>query len=91
MDHYDPLAPNGSQAFLSAAAARMVFLIKADNPKIGYVSIIYIGTIFSDLGMTEISSCVASRSIGEKVKKGEHIGHFAYGGSSHAMVFQRSS
>jgi phosphatidylserine decarboxylase len=69
----------------------MVFLIKADNPKIGYVAIIYIGTLLSDLGMTEISSCVASRKIGEKVKKGEHIGHFAYGGSSHAMIFQKSA
>jgi len=44
LEHYDPLAPNDSQTFLSATAARMVFLIKADNPKIGYVAIIYIGT-----------------------------------------------
>jgi len=41
--------------------------------------------------MTEISSCVPSKAKGQKVKKGEHIGNFAYGGSSHAMVFQKSA
>lgn len=25
------------------------------------------------------------------MKKGEHIGHFAYGGSSHVMVFQNEA
>jgi len=40
---YDPLSPNESQTFLSAAATRLVIVIKADNPKIGYVAIIYIG------------------------------------------------
>ncbi len=32
-----------SLAFISATAARMVFVIKADNPKIGYVGLVYIG------------------------------------------------
>lgn len=41
----------------------MVILIKADNPKIGKIAIIYVG-------MAEVSSCVASVKIGDKIKKG---------------------
>ena len=61
-------------------AARMVILIKADSPKIGKIAIIYIG-------MSEVSTCVATVKVGEKVKKGQQIGNFMFGGSSHLMVF----
>jgi len=47
LDHYDPLSPNESQKFLSAAATRLVIVIKADNSKVGYVAIIYIGILCS--------------------------------------------
>jgi len=39
--------------------------------------------------MAEVSSCVATVKIGDKVKKGDQLGHFAYGGSSHAIIFEK--
>ncbi len=46
-----------SQSFLSAVAARMVFIIKANNSNIGKIGIIYIG-------MNEVSSCIATVKVG---------------------------
>jgi len=77
---FDEGSPNNSESFLSAVAARKVLVIQADNEKIGKVAIIYIG-------MAEVSSCVETVKIGDRVEKGQEIGHFAYGGSSHCMVF----
>lgn len=39
--------------------------------------------------MAEVSSCVATVKIGDRVLKGQQLGHFAYGGSSHVMVFEK--
>lgn len=50
---YDEGSPNNSQSFLTAVAARMVFVIRAKNKKIGKIAIIFIG-------MAEVSSCVAT-------------------------------
>ena len=38
--------------------------------------------------MGDISSCISSVSIGQIVKKGEEIGRFEIGGSSHAIIFE---
>jgi phosphatidylserine decarboxylase len=81
---YDPGSPNNSQSFLTAVAARMVFVIRGENKKIGKVAIIFIG-------MAEVSSCVATAKIGDEVQKGTQIGHFAYGGSSHAIIFEKKA
>jgi len=62
----------------------MVMLIKADNPLIGYISIIFIG-------MVEVSTTVSKVCVGQRVKKGDRLGHFMFGGSSHAMLFQRQA
>ncbi len=79
---YDQGSPNDSESFLTAVAARKVILIKADNPKIGKVAIIYVG-------MAEVSSCVNTVKIGDKVKKGDQLGYFMFGGSSHAIIFEK--
>lgn len=42
---YDEASPNNSQAFLTATAARMVMLIKAENERLGYVAIIFVGKL----------------------------------------------
>jgi phosphatidylserine decarboxylase len=55
-------------------------VIKANNTKIGRIAIVFIG-------MAEVSSCVAKVKIGEKVLKGQQLGYFMFGGSSHAVVF----
>jgi phosphatidylserine decarboxylase len=43
LGYFDPGAPNDSQSFISATAARMVMLIKAKNQKLGYVAIVFVG------------------------------------------------
>ena len=40
---FDPSTPDMSQSFISHTAARMVYILKADNPKIGYIGLVYIG------------------------------------------------
>ena len=79
---FDIESPVESQSFLSATAARMVMIVKADNPLIGYIGLIFIG-------MVEVSTCVSVVSIGQKVRKGDRLGHFMFGGSSHTMLFQK--
>ena len=42
------------------------------------------------IGMAEVSSCVLLDNIkaGYKVKKGEELGYFQYGGSTHCLIFR---
>jgi phosphatidylserine decarboxylase len=42
------------------------------------------------IGMAEVSSCVMLDNIkpGYKIKKGEELGYFQYGGSSYCLVFK---
>jgi phosphatidylserine decarboxylase len=78
----DAVEPTHSQAYLAHVAARAVFLIRADNPAIGLVA-------FVPVGMSEVSSCLIHPSIepGHHVVKGDDIGHFQFGGSTHCLVF----
>jgi phosphatidylserine decarboxylase len=78
----DAVEPTHSQAYLAHVAARAVFLIQADNRAIGLVG-------FVPVGMSEVSSCLIHASIepGCHVDKGEELGHFQFGGSTHCLVF----
>ena len=77
----DPSAPNGSQPFLSSVATRAVIFIEADNPKIGLMC-------FVAIGMAEVSSCEITVSQGQHVPKGDQLGMFHFGGSTHCLVFR---
>lgn len=77
----DPSAPNDSQAFLTAVATRAVIFIEADNPKIGLMC-------FIAVGMAEVSSCEITVSEGQHLDKGEQLGMFHFGGSTHCLVFR---
>jgi phosphatidylserine decarboxylase len=70
-----------SQAFLANVATRMIIFIEADNPDIGLMA-------FVAIGMMEVSSCEATVKEGQRVKKGDELGMFHFGGSSYAMVFR---
>lgn len=78
----DSLEPTHSQGYLAHVAARAVFLIRADNPAIGLVG-------FVPVGMSEVSSCLIHPSIepGHHVVKGDELGHFQFGGSTHCLIF----
>jgi phosphatidylserine decarboxylase len=79
----DPSDQDKSMEYITNVNTRAFIFIKADNPKIGTVCIM-------PVGMVEISSCIINKNIkpGYKVKKGEEIGFFAYGGSTHCIFFE---
>ncbi|MBR0555550.1 phosphatidylserine decarboxylase family protein [Ciceribacter sp. L1K23] len=77
----DPSAPNDSQPFLTAVATRGVIFIQADNPAIGLMAVI-------PVGMAEVSSCEITVKPGDRVTKGDQIGMFHFGGSTHCLVFR---
>jgi phosphatidylserine decarboxylase len=79
----DAVEPTNSQSYLAHVAARAIILIDADDPVIGLVA-------FVPVGMSDVSSCIIQSNIkpGYHVAKGEELGHFQYGGSTHCVVFR---
>ncbi|KIK58786.1 hypothetical protein GYMLUDRAFT_170493 [Collybiopsis luxurians FD-317 M1] len=67
-----------SQAWNSMHAARAVIFI--DNPDLGLV-------VFIGIGMAEVSTCEVTVTKGKEVKRGDQLGMFHFGGSSHALIF----
>jgi phosphatidylserine decarboxylase len=43
---------------------------------------------FVGIGMDEVSTCDITVREGQKLKKGEQLGMFHFGGSSHCLVFR---
>lgn len=79
----DPASPNDSQGYLAHVATRAIIYIEADDPKIGLM-------VMMPIGMAEVSSCVLLDQIKEgcRVQKGEELGYFQYGGSTHCLIFR---
>lgn len=79
----DPASPNDSQGYIAHVATRAIIYIEADDPAIGMM-------VMMPIGMAEVSSCVLGAKIkpGYKVKKGEELGYFQYGGSTYVLVFR---
>ena len=42
-----------------------------------------------EIGMVEVSSINSTVIEGQKIKKGDQLGYFAFGGSSYVMVFDK--
>ncbi|WRT70483.1 uncharacterized protein IL334_007481 [Kwoniella shivajii] len=78
----DPSGETTSQEYLSCTATRAIIFIEADNPKIGLVA-------FIGIGMTEVSTCDTTVKEGQHVKKGDELGMFHFGGSSHSVLFRK--
>lgn len=76
----DPADPDCSQAYLSEVAARAVMIIEADNKAIGTIA-------FVPIGMVEISTCEFTVKEGDHITKGQEMGMFHFGGSTHLLVF----
>ena len=77
---FDPAGPNDSQGYITELAARALIFIEADNPKIGLMCVM-------PVGMAEVSSCQITVYEGQHVKKGDQIGMFHFGGSTHCLIF----
>ena len=76
----DPAAPDQSQPYITQVATRGVIFIKADNEDIGLMC-------FVAVGMAEVSTCEITVNDGQPIKKGQQLGMFHHGGSSHCLIF----
>ncbi len=70
-----------SQGYQTSVNTRGLVFIESADPTIGLVCCI-------PVGITEISSITLRVGRGDRVRKGQEIGYFSYGGSSMALVFQ---
>jgi phosphatidylserine decarboxylase len=79
----DAVEPTNSQSYLAHVATRAIILIEADDPVIGLMA-------FVPVGMSDVSSCIINPNVtpDHHVGKGEELGHFQYGGSTHCLVFR---
>nr|KMM66371.1 phosphatidylserine decarboxylase [Coccidioides posadasii RMSCC 3488] len=85
----DPSGPDLSQRFITNVAARGVLIIDTGvtgGANIGLVA-------FVPVGMSEVSTCewFSNTDGDETVKKGDIIGAFHHGGSTHCLVFERDA
>ncbi|POR38219.1 Uncharacterized protein TPAR_01594 [Tolypocladium paradoxum] len=78
----DPDGLKHGQGFLSALATRAVVFIEADNADIGLMA-------FVGIGMDEVSTCDITVKEGQRVDKGQELGMFHFGGSTHCLLFRK--
>jgi len=75
-----------SEGYITQVQTRAIIYIKSNNPNIGIVAVM-------PVGMVEISSCIIHKKIkkGYKIKKGEELGYFQFGGSTHCLFFEKKA
>ncbi len=78
---FDPSGPNESQGYITEVATRAMIFIEADNPDIGLMCVV-------PVGMAEVSTCQITVYEGQHVKKGDQLGMFHFGGSTHCLIFR---
>lgn len=84
----DPAGPDMSQRYITHVAARGVLIVNTNVPngsQVGFVG-------FIPVGMSEVSTCRWEDKIVEgcTITKGEDIGAFHSGGSTHCLIFERA-
>jgi phosphatidylserine decarboxylase len=79
---FDPGAPKNSQGYLTEVATRALVFIEADNPDIGLMCVVFVG-------MVEVSSNEVTVYEGQHIKKGDSLGTFHFGGSTHCLLFRK--
>jgi phosphatidylserine decarboxylase len=77
----DPNVPSRSQSFVTTTATRALMFIEADNPKIGLMCLMAVG-------MAEVSTCEITVKEGQRIRKGDEMGMFHFGGSTYCMLFR---
>ena len=78
---FDPVGPNSSQGYITQVAARGLVFIEADNKDIGLMAVLFVG-------MAEVSSNEFTVYEGQHVNKGDQLGMFHFGGSTHCLIFR---
>ncbi|KAI0665209.1 phosphatidylserine decarboxylase-like protein [Cubamyces menziesii] len=79
--HPDPVGANLSQSFITSTATRALIFIQAANPDIGLMC-------FIGVGMAEVSTCEITVKENDQVNKGDELGLFHFGGSTHCLLFR---
>jgi len=69
-----------SQGFISAFATRALIFIESVDPRVGLMC-------FVGIGLGEVSTCEITVSKNDRVSKGDEIGMFHFGGSTHCLIF----
>ncbi|KAJ8120925.1 hypothetical protein ONZ43_g2500 [Nemania bipapillata] len=84
-DGPDVAAPDLAQGYICHVATRAVFVIDTGDPILGLVGAVYVG-------MADVSTCeIAEKFRGAlpaPVNKGDEIGLFHHGGSTHCLLFE---
>ena len=82
----DPTIQDHSEGYITQVQTRAVIVIEADDKAIGPVCVM-------PVGMVEISSCVIDPgiAIGAHVDKGQELGCFQFGGSTHCLIFRKGA
>lgn len=80
----DLTAGTYSQGYEASVNTRGLVFIESGDPVLGMVCVM-------PIGMTEISSVTLGVAKGDRVKKGDELGYFSYGGSSLCLIFQRGA
>jgi phosphatidylserine decarboxylase len=70
-----------SLAFITALTTRMLMFIESEDARVGLMC-------FIAVGMTEVSTCEATVVEGQRVVRGDELGMFHFGGSTHVLVFR---
>ena len=70
------------QGYITATATRAIIFIEADSKDIGLMA-------FIGVGMAEVSTCAITVKEGQRVAKGDQLGMFHFGGSTHCLLFRK--
>jgi phosphatidylserine decarboxylase len=76
---FDPAGPNDSQGYITALATRAIIFLEANDPRIGLLCVVAVG-------MAEVSGCEITVYEGQRLRKGEQLGMFHFGGSSYCLI-----
>ncbi|KAJ1303015.1 hypothetical protein OPQ81_011216 [Rhizoctonia solani] len=69
------------QSYMANVTTRALFFIDSDNPTIGLMC-------FIAIGMIEASTCEITIQEGDRIRKGDQLGMFHFGGSTHCLLFR---
>jgi phosphatidylserine decarboxylase len=76
-----------SQPYLGHVASRAIFIF--EHATCGYVALICIGMVEVSTCVIEPQYLVSNGQAPVAISRGDEIGHFEFGGSTHMMIFQR--
>lgn len=79
----DPSDQDLSEGYITQVQTRAIIFIDCKDTAMGTICVM-------PVGMVEISSCLLHDTIkpGYQIKKGEELGYFQFGGSTHCVIFQ---